>query len=68
MRAMRRKAPALDREVRKKIGEALHASFKEMLDQPIPPRHRDLLRRLGSLEATDEYRIATPYRLGGSRA
>src|SRR5262249_44365633 len=67
MRALRRKAPNVGPEVRKKIGEALCASFRETLRQPIPTRHRDLLRQLEKPQATGNEGGTTPYRWCGSR-
>ena len=46
MPALRQPAFSLNPEARRKIGEALRATYGKTLTDPIPHRHLDLLQRL----------------------
>jgi hypothetical protein len=57
MRALRNKAPTLNRDLQRGIGEKLRAMYGEMMEDHIPSRHLHLLQRFERDEASGQVAV-----------
>jgi hypothetical protein len=57
MRALRNKAPMLNRDLQRGIGEKLRAMYGEMMEDHIPSRHLHLLQRFERDEASGQVAV-----------